>query len=1120
MKYPRVIPMTILMVGSFWFGAILALATAGQESAADIGSTFLKPPDSARPWVYWFWSYGNLTREGITADLEAMQRVGIGGVLIMEVDQSIPKGPVRFASPEWRELFKHVVAEAGRLGLEVDMNNDAGWNGSGGPWIRPEQAMQKVVFSETAVEGPKRFEGPLPEPQVVLSFYRDIAVLAFPTPADDDDSEKQFRIDNLKTKAAFIRDRRKEMSAFREPVTPLAKYADVPAEHTIARQTIVDLTARLDADGRLAWDVPAGKWTLLRVGHTPTGVKNGPAPREGSGLECDKLAREGIDAHFEGLMGKLIADVGPAAGKTLTYTHIDSWEIHSQNWTAQMRAEFQKRRGYDLLPWLPTLTGRVVDNLEVSERFLWDFRKTIGELLNENYAGRMRELAHQHGMQLSIEAYDNGPFDDLSYGGRADSPMGEFWMGGHWMESCKAMASAAHTYGMTICGAESFTSGPTYAKWMNHPFELKALGDSAFCEGINRFVFHRFAHQPWLDRQPGMTMGQWGIHYERTETWWEQTRPWHEYLARCNYLLRQGLFVADICYLQTEGSPNGMAHVGKTAYDFDACTPEVLLTRMTVRDGQLVLPDGMSYRLLVLPPGETMTPVLLDKIKGLVEAGATVVGTPPLKSPSLSDYPQCDTRVQQLAAELWGDCDGKSITEHRLGKGKIVWGQKPEAVLASLGVPPDFRSELASGKTNLRYIHRAAAGADWYFVANGSPHTVDAKCTFRVKGKRPEFWSPETGRIEPAAIYDKVDDGTRVPIRLEPSGSLFVVFRPDSAPAADQVVEFSRDGKPVTAASRPVGAIVVKKATYGAPGDANRSRDVTAKVQQRANQGQYVFQVSSLAAGDDPAYGTVKTLTLEYTVDGRPRHLTATDTEFVLLLADDEPPTAELHYGSGGQLLIEAWQPGRYELKMASGKTRHVEVPALPQPVDVTGPWELRFPPGMGAPEHVTMEKLISWTEHADPGVKFFSGTATYLNALRVPESMLGKGRHVSLDLGSVQVIAEVKLNGRDLGILWKPPFRVDVTDAVKPGDNSLEVRVVNLWPNRLIGDEQLPEDCKRRADGALKEWPEWLLEGKPSPTGRHTFTTWRHWTKDSPLLESGLLGPVRLLVADEIPCP
>ena len=729
---------------------------------------FLNPPESARPWVYWFWSDGNLTREGITADLEAMRRVGIGGVLIMEVDQGIPKGPARFGSPAWRELFKQVVSEAGRLGLEVDMNNDAGWCGSGGPWVRPEQSMQKLVWTETFVEGPGRFEAALPQAQAVAGHYRDVAVLAFPTPAAEADPNGRVRIENLPGKTLLER----------QPIAAPAQYPAVPAGATIARDRILDLTSRLGARGRLAWDVPPGQWTILRLGHTSTGAVNAPSPQEGQGLECDKLSPEGIDAHFAGLMAKLIADVGPGAGKTLTFTHIDSWEVHSQNWTPRLPEEFRKRCLYDPLPFLPAMTGRVVESLEVSERFLWDLRKTIAELLNENYAGRLRELAHQHGMQLSIEAYGDGPFDDLSYAGRADSPMSEFWVGGGALETGKAMSSAAHTYGRRIVGAESFTSGPQTARWTNHPYSLKALGDAAFCEGINRFVFHRYAHQPWLDRRPGMTMGPWGVHYERTETWWDQARPWHEYLARCQHLLRQGLFVADLCYLQTEGAPNGLSHGPRTEYDFDACTPEVVLTRMSVRDGRLVLPDGMSYRLLALPPAETMTPVLLGKIKELVEAGATVVGPRPVKSPSLSDYPKCDEEVKRLAGELWGDAGGQKVTEHRCGKGKVVWGKTPEAVLAEMGVPPDVRCESAAGRGGLRYVHRSAGGLDLYFVANGTQQTPEMLCTFRVKGKRPEFWWPDTGRIEPVAIYDEGEEGTRVPIRFKPCGSVFVVFRP------------------------------------------------------------------------------------------------------------------------------------------------------------------------------------------------------------------------------------------------------------------------------------------------------------------------------------------------------
>ncbi len=318
----------------------------GEGKMADkLAAHFRHPPDSARPWVYWFWLDGNITREGITADLEAMKRVGIGGVLIMEVDQGIPKGPVRFGSPQWRELFRHVVAEAGRLGLKVNMNNDAGWCGSGGPWIKPEHAMQKLVWTETVVEGPRRFEGPLPQPETVANFYRDVAVLAFPTPSADADPKTRVRIARIDAKNMASR---RVAPPDNNLIAP-GQYAALPADAVVPRERVVDLSARLGKDGRLAWDVPAGRWTLLRLGYTPTGKDNHPAPLEGRGLECDKLSREALDVHFAGLMGKLIADAGPLAGKTLTTTHIDSWEVHTQNWTPLFREEFRRRRGYDML---------------------------------------------------------------------------------------------------------------------------------------------------------------------------------------------------------------------------------------------------------------------------------------------------------------------------------------------------------------------------------------------------------------------------------------------------------------------------------------------------------------------------------------------------------------------------------------------------------------------------------------------------------------------------------------------------------------------------------------------------------------------------------------------------
>ncbi len=1072
--------------------AVLALASVMPVVASDdLARDFARPPQSARPWVYWFWLNSNITKTGITADLEAMQRVGIGGVLIMEVDQGAPVGQVPFMSARWREMFGYAVAEAQRLGLEINMNDDAGWNGSGGPWITPEQSMQEVVWTETGITGPKHFAGVLPQPPARANFYREIAVLAVPDTGS-------YRLPDYEAKAAF---------QSRDHFKPPAKAA-VPA--SIKQHGVINLTARMSADGRLDWEVPAGKWIVLRMGHTTTGSENAPAPASGRGLECDKLSPEGIEANFAGMMAKLTHNAGPATGKALVATHIDSWENGSQNWTARMRAEFQRRRGYEMTPFLPVMTGRVVGSPEVSERFLWDLRRTISELVIDNYAGRMSQLAHQHGLRFTAEAYGS-PCDNLPYAGQADEPMGEFWVGGSAIETCRGMASAAHTYGKPILGAEAFTATDS-ERWTQHPATIKALGDRAFCEGINRFVFHRYALQPWADVRPGMTMGPWGVHYERTQTWWDWTAPWHEYLARCQYLLRQGLFVADLCYLQPEAPPQSFQDHPRNGYGWDECNAEVVLTRMTVRDGRLVLPDGMSYRLLVLPESPTMTVALLSKIKTLVEAGATVVGPRPVKAPGLSDYPACDTTVQRLASELWGDCDGQKVKEHRLGLGRVVCGVAPESLLASSGVGPDFQT-----RSNLRYIHRALGTTDLYFVSNPLPSAQNTVCSFRVKGKQPEFWWPETGRIEAASMFTSENGSTRVIVPLEPSGSVFVVFR-SHADASSSLASVTRDGKTVLSTSAgPAARIEVRKAVYGVLGDPARTRDVRAKVQQIVDAGEDRFNVARLAAGDDPAFNVVKTLVVDYAIGGQLCTARGTDPETIVLASVTAAERiAELHREPAGHLLLEAWKPGHYEVPTAAG-SRTIDVASLPDAMEVTGPWEVAFAQRGGTTEKATFETLVSWPQHAEPGVKYFSGEATYARSLTVPPEMLGRSHRLYLDLGKVEVMAHVTLNGKDLGIFWKPPFLVDITEAAHPGSNSLEVKVVNLWINRMIGDEQLPEDSVRNLNGTLKEWPQWLNEGKTSPTGRSTFTSWRLWKKGDALVPSGLLGPVKLMATERV---
>jgi hypothetical protein len=1068
---------------------------AGTEALA---KGFARPPLSARPWVYWFWLNGNITSNGITTDLESMKRVGIGGALIMEVDQGAPVGPVDFMGPQWRALFGHVQAEAKRLGLEINMNDDAGWNGSGGPWVKPEQSMQEVTWSETNVTGPLHFEGALPQPKSKANFYRDIAVQAFPATGD-------YRIEGVAGKAAF--QRRDLHQASKGELTP---------QGTI--KAVTNLTAQMDAQGRLVWDVPEGEWTIARFGHTTTGVENAPSPKTGRGFECDKLSKEGIDANFNGMMAKLASDTGVVKQRGtsgLVATHIDSWENGTQNWTARMREEFLQRRGYDLTPFLPVLTGRVVDSLEVSERFLWDVRRTVSELVIENYAGEFHRMANAHGMRFTVEAY-GGPCDCIPYGGQADEPMGEYWTpGGGSLETCRGMASAGHIYGRRIIGAESFTSGDQ-EKWREHPAILKELGDHAFCEGINRFVFHRFAMQPWADYRPGMTMGPWGQHYERTETWWEQSRAWHEYLARCQFLLRQGLFVADVCHLQAEAPPLNFGNYPRKGYDWDECTDDAVFKRMAVRDGRIVLPDGMSYRLLVLSDSRAMTPRLLRRVKELVEAGATVVGPRPTKSPSLSGYPQCDDEVQKLAGEVWGDCDGQRVLEHRCGQGRVVWGLAPEKVLQQAGVKPDFTCDRP-----WRFNHRSTGDADIYFVANGQPFEAAATSSFRVAGRVPELWNPETGRLEHAGVYEEKDGLTRVALTLGPSGSMFVVFR-ERAQAGDPIVRVSQGGQTLlSAAPAPAPTIVVRQARYGVLTDPQRTRNVREKLQRLLDQGENNFAVSRMAEGDDPALNVVKTLEVDYTFEGKTLHVSGTDPETLEFASGTAAAGAGalIRRDTKGRSRLEAFQPGAYELTTASGQTRTVEVAPVPAAVALSGPWEVRFDPKWGGPESVTFGHLEDWSKRCEDGIKYYSGSAVYRKTFtwKPERHAAGASPLEYLDLGKVAVMAEVKLNGRDLGILWKPPFRLDVTGALKSGRNQLEVKVVNLWINRLIGDEQLPEDSERNANGTLKQWPAWVNEGKPSPTGRFTFTSWRLWKKNDALVPSGLLGPVQVVTAKSI---
>jgi hypothetical protein len=1048
---------------------------------------------------------GNSTKAGITADLEAMRRAGIGGAQIFSVDCGIPDGPVPVMSPEWRDQIRHAISEAARLGLEICVHDCAGWSSSGGPWVTPEHAMQMLTWSETTVTGPGPTSVTLPQPPTRRGYYRDIAVFAIATPSDP--AAAAYRIPGIGPKAAYDR------PPMRDPDIPANAPAGIPQE------SVIQITDRMDSEGRLTWDAPAGEWTILRMGHTCTGAQNAPAPATGRGLEVDKLSREAMDAFWPGYMGVILEAAGPNAGKTFNNALIDSYETGYQNWTPRFREDFQRLRGYDPLPFLPVVTGRVVDSAERSERFLWDFRKTISDLWAANYYGYFAELCHKHGLKFSTEPYGNGNFNNIEAGGLADIPMGEFWVPNAGAgETLKIAASSAHTYGRKYVGAESFTADESRGRWLVHPYAIKALGDYVFTQGINRYIFHRYAHQPWMNLYPGMTMGPWGTHLERTVTWWDQAHAWLRYVARCQYLLQSGKFVADVCYFVGEAGPNDLPARGAlqpglpAGYDYDGCDAKVVLHRMKVKDRRIVLPDGMSYAVMALPNSRFMTPAMARRIRDLVRDGATVIGPRPEQSPSLVGYPQCDEEVRSIGNEVWGDCDGQRVKQHAYGKGRVIWGMPMNDVLKQMKLAPDFEYR-SPGRARLAYIHRRVDNAEVYFVSNQQYRPVAADCYFRVSGRQPELWHADTGEMEPAPVWSKASGRTVVSLRLEPAESVFVVFRKPAPSRYVTRVARTGAGQAVQSPER----IEVRLARYEAP-DGSRGADVTGRVRALVAQGETDIPASNEVFGD-PVPLVQKRLRIEWTLNGKPRSETVDEGGTISLgggAASVAPLEWAMRSDTKGYTLIP-WRAGTFNIRTAAGKSVSVSVKEGPAEITIKGPWTVHFKPEWGGPAQTTFSELISWPEHTDEGIRFYSGSATYVKEFEVPAAACAANREVVLDLGNVRNFAEVTLNGKGLGVLWKAPFRVTVTGLLKPGRNSLSVRVTNLWPNRLIGDEYKPAEVEWNGR-ALKAWPDWVWSGKPRPkTGRYTFTTWRLWTKDDPLQESGLLGPVVIRSAQKM---
>ncbi len=1085
--------LSILLI--IYAGLVLINCQGTSPDDSKLKSEFLAPPNSAKPRVWWHWMNGNITKNGIQKDLEWMDRVGIGGFQNFDANLFTPAvvpEKLVFMTPEWKDAFKFTAELANQKGLEMAIAGSPGWSVTGGPWVEPKDAMKKFVWTETRLSGGQIFSGKLPQPPGNLGkyqnvglgsggmsggyvgeqpeFYKDALAVAYRLPETDrpfnelkpkvtssggkftlsqlsdfdlsnasflpptevgEDMWIQYEFDTPQTFKAFgiagaIETALSEFQGGAEnrslkvsddginfrmvakvagstvpfntvsiepntarywricfvtlPAEPnlFAVMAGLPSQtkpdgvnvsefvlyntdridqiedkagfspwketgdlvstqlnDAVQEDAIVDLTGKLENDGTLNWEVPEGNWIVLRLGYSLTGRQNHPASPEATGLEVDKLDKEAVRRYINTYLDMYQDATGGLIGeKGLGFMVLDSYEAGHMNWTSALPSEFKARRGYDLTPWIPVLTGRIVRDHESSEKFLWDFRKTIGELISENHYDVIGEELHKRNMKRYTESHEGGRIylaDGMDVKRNADIPMAAMWTpgslaGGNDEEvrseaDIRESASVANIYGKPFVAAESMTSIQNAFSF--HPEKLKRTADLELASGLNRFVIHTSVHQPLDDKKPGFSLGPFGQYFTRHETWAEQARPWIDYLARSSFMLQQGHNVADILYFY--GENNNITWICReklpdipAGFEFDFINSSALLNAIHVENEKLIAQSGNAYEVLMLDESaKYMTLPVIKKIHELVQSGIKLVGSRPEMSPSLADD---NTEFQKIADEIW--------TNNNV------------MALEYMGLQPDVTITKASNK--IRYRHRQTADQDIYWFDNRSVDPTDAEISFRVSGKVPELWNPQTGKTEEVS-YQIVDGRTIVPLQFESWGAFFIVF-------------------------------------------------------------------NDKATSDHYSKPEVTETTIK----------------------------------------------------------------------EVTGPWNLSV-----AGKEVEMESLVSWTENDDSDVKYFSGTASYKTNLEITE--LNQKAHYVINLGQVYNLVELIVNDKNMGILWKKPFSMDVTEALQEGQNILELKVTNLWVNRLIGDAQ-PDAVKT------------------------TFTTMPFYQADAPLLTSGLLGPVKVI--------
>ena len=1100
---------------SFLVYFIATIIANAQQQNDPIKLGFIKPPKEAMPRVWWHWMNGNITKEGIRKDLIWMHKSGIGGFQNFDAAMMTPQivsERLAYMTPNWKDAFNLTAKLADSLKLEMAIAGSPGWSETGGPWVKPEDGMKKPVWTEIQVSGgqkdiilikPSDITGPfqnitkqadmgaLVNEANLPHFYKDIAVIAFKLPIADknlkelgavvsssggnfnlaqlvdgdlnkgvllprDDKNgfawiqfsfpnevtikaitmvgggnpgvfgqgadakdarilessndgvnftkiaiislgsllqntisipattaKYFRVTVKNPPAAtngfaamfgmpsapnlppgtliqelnlFTADRlnRFEEKAAFTPVMDLEANRTLHATDVINENEIIDLTNKMGIDGKLNWEVPSGEWKIMRFGYSLMGIDNHPASPEATGLEVDKMDPAAINRYFTNYLEQYKSATGGLMGAKggLQYMVTDSWEAGAQNWTANFPQEFLKRRGYSIYPWLPALTGYIIGSANATEAFLFDFRKTIGDLTVAYHYDGLTSILERYGMKRYSESHEDERriiADGMEVKRKSAIPMGAMWTPNPFINGndqhkytvdIRESASVSHIYGQNIVAAESFTAlGLPASAWSYSPSNLKSTADLELANGLNRFVIHCSTHQPTDDKIPGLGLGPFGQWFNRHETWANYASYWTDYLARSSYLLQQGKFIADVAVYY--GEDNNITSLYRfrspevpEGYNYDFVNSDIILHELSWLNGNYTTKTGMEYKILFLDSNaKQMSMDVLKKLKSFADAGGVIAGVKPDRATGLKDNsPLFSTLVQQI----WSS-----------GRKNVTEGKTLKEVLASMHIEQDFSNNNPSSK--LLYVHRSLKDKEIYWVNNRKDLAASIDASFRVSGREVEIWHPETGSTE-NATYQFDGNKTSVKLNLSPNDAVFVVF---------------------------------------------------------------------------------------------------------------STPTKVNSYI----------------------KTELTESKLL----NLNGKWEVHFQKDRGAPESIIMDGLNSLSENENTGVKYFSGTASYTQNFVITQDQLNNNSNINIDLGDVKELAEVIINGQNLGVVWKVPFKLNLKNSLRAGNNKIEIKVTNLWVNRLIGDQQ------------------------PNIETKITWTAMPFYQANSILLKAGLLGPVVL---------